>query len=113
MTHLSNNKKYVPQCNILSLLSPFPVPQLYSKNIIEQFARYLLEISEQSSTNVLLLTRNWMHHGTQGTFVYSRGARSPGETTSTSLAVTLGAIHTQITSSCHPGPKVLKYILVN
>jgi hypothetical protein len=81
MTHLSNNKKYVPQCNILSLLSPFPVPQLYSKNIIEQFARYLLEISEQSSTNVLLLTRNWMHHGTQGAFVYSR----------VTLAVTLGA----------------------
>jgi hypothetical protein len=81
------------------------------QKIMEQFPPCLLEISEQSSTNVLLLTRNWMHHGTQGTFVYSRGARSPGETTS--LAVTLGAIHAQLASSCHPGPEVLKYILVN
>jgi hypothetical protein len=45
----------------------------YIQKIMEQFSPYLLEISEQSLTNVLLLTRNWMHHGTQGTFVYSRG----------------------------------------
>jgi hypothetical protein len=52
MTHLSNNKKYVPQCNILSLPFPsLPFPSLQLNYIPKILSSNLLAISSKLASN--------------------------------------------------------------
>jgi hypothetical protein len=96
MTHLSNNKKYVPQYNILSLPFPsLPFPSLQLSYIPKILSSNLLAISSKLPGNCeqkFLLP-----------YLYNIQI----------LSSNFLPIHAQLASSCHPGPEVLKYILVN
>ncbi len=87
MTHLFNNKKYVPLCNILSLPYTSAIFQILSSNLLAISSKLPGNCEQKFLLpylyNIQILWSNFL------------------------------PIHAQLASSCHPGPEVLKYILVN
>lgn len=87
MTHLFKNKKYVPQCNILSLPCTSTISKILWSNLLAISSKLPGNCEQKFLLpylyNIQILWSNFL------------------------------PIHAQLASSCHPGPEVLKYILVN